>query len=207
LSGRLPDAYFDRIYADSDDPWQFGARWYEQRKYAITVAVLPFRRYRHAFEPGCSVGVLTEALAQRCDRVTATDVSTAALDATYRRLSAARLTDRVHLVRRSLDEPWPAVPFDLVVLSELCYYLEPETLRQVLDREVPRLGRPATLVAAHWRHAVEDYPMSGDQANEIIGQTAGLHRLGGYLDDDVVIDVFDTASAQSVAERTSVPGA
>jgi SAM-dependent methyltransferase len=207
LSGRLPDAYFDKVYADADDPWQLSTRWYEERKYAITVALLPYRRYRHAFEPGCSVGVLTEALLGRCDRVTALDVSTAALDATHRRLAAARLSHRVRLVRGSLDEPWPAEAFDLVVLSELCYYLEPDTLREVLDREVPRLARPATVVAAHWRHAVEDYPISGDEANDIIGQTAGLHRLGGYRDDDVVIDVFDTASPDSVAVRTNVPGA
>ena len=207
MSARLPDAYFDRMYADADDPWSLGTRWYEQRKYAITTAVLPYRRYRHAFEPGCSVGVLTALLTRRCDRVTSTDVSIAALDATHRRLSAAGVADRVRLLRGSFDEPWPDGPFDLVVLSELCYYLQPETLRQVLDREVPRLAPSATVVAAHWRHAVDDYPMSGDTANDVIAQTSGLHRLGGYRDTDVVIDVFDTASAASVAERTAVPGA
>lgn len=206
MSARLPDAYFDRMYADAGDPWELGTRWYEERKYAITMAVLPYRRYRHAFEPGCSVGVLTTLLAQRCDRVTSTDVSGAALDATHRRLAAAEVAERVRLIRGSVDEPWPTGPFDLVVLSELCYYLQPETLRQVLDREVPRLAPSATVVAAHWRHPVDDYPMTGDAANDVIGQTTGLHRLGRYRDDDVVIDVFDTASARSVAARTSVPG-
>ena len=52
-------------------------RWYERRKYAITMAMLPLPRYRHAYEPGCSVGVLTELLAARCDHVTATDVAEA----------------------------------------------------------------------------------------------------------------------------------
>ncbi|KRE28196.1 SAM-dependent methyltransferase [Mycobacterium sp. Soil538] len=195
------------MYDDADDPWSLGTRWYEQRKYAITTAVLPYRRYRHAFEPGCSVGVLTELLAQRCDRITSTDVSVAALDAAHRRLSAARVADRVRLVRGSFDEPWPNGPFDLVVLSELCYYLPPDALRQVLGREVPRLAPSATVVAAHWRHAVDDYPMTGDAANDIIGQTPELHHLGGYRDTDVVIDVFDTADPRSVADRTAVPGA
>ena len=79
-------------------------------------------------------------------------------------------------------------------------------MRQVLDREVPRLAPAATVVAAHWRHPVADYPMTGDAANEVIGQTSGLHHLGGYRDADVVVDVFDTADARSVAARTSVPG-
>ncbi|WP_185975991.1 SAM-dependent methyltransferase [Mycolicibacterium sp. 018/SC-01/001] len=207
MSARLPDDYFDRLYAESDDPWSLGTRWYEDRKYAITMAVLPFRRYRHAFEPGCSVGVLTERLLMRCDRITAIDVSVAALDATNRRLAAARRGGRLDLRRGSVDDPWPAGPFDLVVLSEVCYYLQPDTLRTVLEREIPRLPSPATVVAAHWRHAVADYPMSGDEAAEIITHAAGLHRLGGYRDDDVVIDVFDTATADSVASRTHVPGA
>jgi SAM-dependent methyltransferase len=195
------------MYAEAADPWQLGARWYEERKYAITMALLPYRRYRHAFEPGCSVGVLTERLLQRCDHVTSTDVSVAALDATHRRLTASHTADRVTLMRGSLDQPWPAGHFDLVVLSELCYYLQPSLLRATLDRELPRLARPATVIAAHWRHAVEEYPMTGDQANEIIGATAGLHHVGGYRDADVVIDVFDTASPASVAARNSVPGA
>ena len=43
LTARLPDAYFDRIYAESADPWQLQSRWYERRKYAITLALLPYR--------------------------------------------------------------------------------------------------------------------------------------------------------------------
>ena len=203
MTARLPDDYFDRMYLGSTDPWQLSERWYEQRKFAITVALLPHARYRHAFEPGCSVGVLTELLAGRCDHVTATDVAPAALDAARERLTG----DGVTLLRRSLDEPWPATDFDLIVLSEVGYYLQASTLRAILDREVGRLTRPATIVAAHWRHPVEDYPMTGDQTNAVVAATPGLHRIGGYLDEDVAIEVFDTARRASVAARTGVPGA
>lgn len=204
---RLPDSFFDEMYAGAADPWQLESRWYEQRKYAITTAMLPFSRYRLAFEPGCSVGVLTEELVRRCDHVVSTDVSVAALDAAHRRLVAHGIRDRVTLLRGSLDNPWPTGPFDLVLLSEVCYYLQPATLRQVLDREVSRLAPTATVVAAHWRHAVAEYPMSGDHANDLIGATEGLHHLGGYRDADVVIDVFDNCGGVSVAARTAVPGA
>jgi methylase of polypeptide subunit release factors len=44
--------------------------------------------------------VLTEQLANRCDRVTATDVSVAALDATHRRLVDAGRRDSVTLQGR-----------------------------------------------------------------------------------------------------------
>lgn len=195
------------MYAQAGDPWRLEDRWYERRKYDITAALLPVARYRHAFEPGCSIGVLTQRLVGRCDHVTSTDVSVVALDATSRRLQGAGVRERVTLLRGSLDQPWPTGPFDLVVLSEVCYYLQPARLREVLEREVPRLRPAATVLAAHWRHDVEDYPMNGDEANDIIGAAEGLHHLGGYRDADVVIDVFDTAGALSVAARTAVPGA
>lgn len=207
MTERLSDDYFDRMYAESADPWDLAGRWYERRKYAITMALLPYERYRHAFEPGCSIGVLTQLLTGRCDHVTSTDIAAAALDATHRRLVDAGVRGQVTLLCRSIDKPWPTGPFDLVVLSELCYYLDPRTLRAVLDREVPRLAPASTVIAAHWRHPVDDYPMSGDRATEIVGATPGLHLIGGYRDADVAVDVFDTVSPASVAARTGVPGA
>jgi hypothetical protein len=203
---RVPDDYFDAMYAQSPDPWQLAGRWYEQRKYAMTMAMLPRPRYRHAYEPGCSVGVLTEMLSRRCDHVTATDVATTALEATAERLARAGLSDRVTLERRSLDSCWPTDGFDLVVLSEVAYYLDAESLREVLDRECPRLATGATLIAAHWRHPVDDYPMTGDEANFVIAATIDLQTVAHYSDGDVVIDVFVNGQAQSVAAETGVPG-
>ena len=207
MTGRLPDRFFDDIYAGARDPWGFEERWYEQRKYAITMAMLPRPRYRHAFEPGCSVGVLTGMLSQRCDRVTATDVASVALDSARERLARNDMLDGVTLLRASLDAPWPGPDVDLVVLSEVAYYLDASSLRAVLTRECPRLGQGATLIAAHWRHLVDDYPLTGDEANEIVGQTPGLHLQARYVDDDVVIGLFSIGPTPSVAADTDVPGA
>ena len=67
----LDTGYFDQMYAAAPDPWGLSTRWYEARKYALTLALLPEPRYRDAFEPGCSVGVLTGMLAARCGQVLA----------------------------------------------------------------------------------------------------------------------------------------
>ena len=75
---------------------------------------------------------------------------------TDRRLRAAGRRDPVNLVQRSLDQPWPTGGFDPIVLSEVGYYLRADTLRAVLDRERPRLADGASIVAAHWRHPVDD---------------------------------------------------
>jgi SAM-dependent methyltransferase len=206
VTGRLPDGYFDEMYAAARDPWRLEERWYDQRKYAITMAMLPRPRYRHAFEPGCSVGVLTALLSQRCDRVTATDVAAEALASARGRLAASGRSEAVTLLRSSVDAPWPA-DVDLVVLSEVGYYLDGPSLRSVLTRECPRLGQGATLIAAHWRHRVDDYPLTGDEANNIVAQAPGLHRQAHYLDDDVDIGLFSVGATPSVAADTDVPGA
>ena len=207
MSARLSDAYFDRLYAGADDPWQLSTRWYEQRKYAITLALLPDRRYRHAFEPGCSIGTLTELLVQHCDHITAVDVAAAALRCSDSRLRKAGCRNRVTLAQSSLDEAWPPGPFDLLVLSEVAYYLEADLLAALLRREITRLQPGAAVVAAHWRHPVADYPLSGDAANAVIAATQGLKSLGSYRDRDVIIEVFDTGDGRSVAARDGVPGA
>ncbi len=207
MSWRLPDQYFTDMYAKTSDPWQLSERWYEQRKYALTVAMLPQPQYRHAFEPGCSVGVLTEQLTHRCEHVTATDVAAAALDTARARLERAARGDRVTLLRSSLDSDWPATEFDLIVLSEVAYYLSADALRAVLDRECQRLRTGTTIIASHWRHRVADYPLSGDQANAAIADTDDVNQLAAYLDDDVVITAFVKGPVQSVAARSEVPGA
>src|SRR5258705_7475042 len=163
------------------------------------MAMSPRPRYRHAYEPGCSVGVLTELLTARCDHITATDVAATALETTAERLKQGGRSEQITLDRRSLDSGWPAGVFDLVVLSEVAYYLDGESLRAVLDRECPRLATGATVIAAHWRHAVEDYPLTGDEANFVIAGTTGLQAVAHYSDDDVVIDAFTNGDAQSVA--------
>ena len=80
-----PPAYFDAMYEAAADPWGFEDRWYEQRKRAVSLALLPAVRYRSAFEPGCSIGVLTRMLAGRCDAVLSCDVAAAAVRAAARR--------------------------------------------------------------------------------------------------------------------------
>jgi hypothetical protein len=63
-----------------------------------------------------------------------------------------------------------------VVLSEMAYYLNADLLGEVLRRESERWAPGATVVAAHWRHEVDDYPISGDEANDVIAATPGLTR-------------------------------
>jgi SAM-dependent methyltransferase len=194
--GTLGAAYFDAMYQAAPDPWGFESRWYEQRKYAISLAQLPLRRYRRAFEPGCSVGVLTEMLARRCDRVLACDVAAAAVRAAAKRTQAA---PHVLVEQRALPGQWPTGSFDLIVFSEMLYYFGDRDLRAVLDRAVRALQPDGTLLAVHWRHPVADYPRSGDDVHRVLGAQPGLARLVRHAEQDFLAEIFVRTDGRPVS--------
>jgi hypothetical protein len=196
----LPRDYFDDLYARSTDPWSFTERWYEERKRALTLALLPDRHYTAVYEPGCSIGVLTEQLADRCDRLLASDIAPAAVDAARQRVAAR---DNVTVIAAALPHEWPTGHFDLVVLSELGYYFSSNDAADLASRA---FASAATVVAVHWRHVVVDYPISGDEVHEVLSdgaRAAGHEAVAQYLDDDVVAAVWST-DPRSVAARTGV---
>ncbi len=161
----LGTGYFDQMYAAADDPWGLATRWYETRKYALTMALLPDPHYQDAFEPGCSVGVLTGMLASRCGQLLAWDASHAAV-----RAAAARTAGlpNVCVRRGAIPGDWPAGQFDLIVFSEVLYYFSGRELDRVLDRGITSLRPGGSLLAVHWRHPVADYPRSGDDVHQVL---------------------------------------
>lgn len=196
-----PD-YFDRMYAGSADPWELASRWYEQRKYALTLAMLTARRYGDGFEPGCSVGVLTGRLAARCDRLLACDGSAAAVSAAARRNAGL---PGVRVEQRSLPAQWPPGRYDLIVLSELLYYFGDADLAAVLRLSAAALRPGGTLIAVHWRHPVPEYPRTGDQVHGALRCHPGLARLAAYEDADFLAEAF-TAGAGPPASVAAASG-
>ncbi|MCX4098583.1 class I SAM-dependent DNA methyltransferase [Nocardia sp. alder85J] len=201
----MPDEYFRDLYAHDSDPWKFATRWYEERKRALTLAALPHRRYRCAFEPGCGIGILTGELLTRCDRVIATDIAGTALRTAADRLTGQRQPGggTVELRHWGLGDDWPATHFDLIVLSEVCYYLDDDGLRAVLDAAVAHLDPDGSLVCVHWRREVPEYLSTGDRVHALLATHPGLAAVARFRDDDFLLDVHTPAGdgRRSVAER------
>ena len=198
----LGAGYFDAIYDRADDPWGFTSRWYEERKRAVTLASLPQKHYRSALEVGCSIGVLTEQLAARCDDLLAVDVSAAAVQRASDRV-ASEPGVRVELA--DVASVFPEGPFDLVLLSEVGYYFEPDVLERVLADTAASLAVGGTVVLCHWRHGVADYALRGDEVHELAAAAfAGTFtRLARHEEEDFVLDVY-SPDARSVAGRTGL---
>jgi hypothetical protein len=180
-------SYFEEMYASDPDPWNFATSAYEQRKYLLTMASLPRSRYRSAFEPGCSIGVLTEMLAARCDRLLATDVIAVARENARRRLATR---PNVRVEDRAIPGDWPVDEFDLIVLSEIAYYFSETDLTEIVARVVASTEPGAHVVGVHWRSET-NYPLSGDHAHMLIGRNARLENVVHHLEEEFVLDVWE----------------
>ncbi len=183
----IPIGHFEQRYADNLDPWGFTSRWYEARKYALTLAALPRRRYHRAFEPGCSIGVLTAALAARCDSLLAADGVDAALDQARLRVGSLAHVEVAKLV---LPRQWPDGPWDLVVLSEIAYYFDAGDLGHLLDRAADTTALGATVIAVHWRGET-DYPMPGDAVHQVIDSHPAFEHRSGFYERSFRLDVYE----------------
>ena len=191
MSGRtLSSGHFQELYDKSPDPYGFTTRWYERRKYAISLAMLPWARYRSGFEPGCSVGELTARLAPRCETLLSCDGAAAAVATAKTRTAEF---PQVTVEQRTMPGDWPqaaAGPFDLIVLSELLYYFSDEDLARTVDAAVATLAPGGTLLAVHWRRPVAFHPQTGDEAHAALAARPELTLRADHQEPDFLAQVY-----------------
>ena len=188
MNERLGREYFEGLYAESEDPWNFEASEYEQIKYARTMAVLGDRTFGRALEAGASIGVFTEMLADRCEKLLAVDVSERAVAVARRRLSGQ---ENVRIERRTLPEEMPDGPFDLIVASEVLYYFPREEMLTVLQGFERELAPGGILLAVHWRRKTETYPLQGDEVHDLLVEHTRLVNRETMIEPDYRLDLFE----------------
>ncbi len=188
----LPPEYFDQVYQANRDPWGFESSPYEREKYAATLAALPRAHYPEAFEIGCSLGVLTAQLAQRCSHLLAVDVSEAALAQARQRCASL---PHVAVQRMQVPVELPEKPFDLILMSEVGYYWSAADLALATDRLIDRLLPDGQLLLVHWTPPVHDYPLTGDDVHEHFLAKAGddgpLRHLAGQRHETYRLDLLE----------------
>lgn len=186
-------AYFEEIY-QAPDPFQYRDRWYEARKRALTLACLSRQRYRNGWELGCSNGVLTCELAARCDALLATDLSPAAL--TQAEVST-RAYANVRLEQASHPDQWPAGQFDLIVVSEVGYYLAPQDVVTMASKLRASLADDGLLLACHWLHPFDEALTPATDVHRSFAR--GLEEAFCYRDADLLLQGW-SAGPTSVAQ-------
>ncbi len=189
--------YFADLYRADADPWGFDTRWYEHRKYDLTLAALPRRRYRCGLEPGCANGALTERLAPRCDRLDAFDFVPGAV---ARARSRLRHLTNVRVHEAAFPEYWPNGSGDLLVWSEVGYYLTDAGLG-VAAAGVRRWLEPGgTLVAVHYTGAT-DYPRTARAVHGWIDTFPFLHPITRVDDEQFQLRLWTRGPGYAEADH------
>lgn len=183
--------YFEELYEKSADPWRLAENDYELRKFEITAACLPRRRYANAFEPGCSIGVLTQLLASRCDQILSMDQVPRAVLLARERIDDASVTIR----SGSVPADWPEQSFDLIVISEVLYFLHAADRKQVNRRSLKSLTNDGHLVLVHWRHRFEEAQCTGDEAHAEVASTPAWKQVVTHVEADFRLDIFTHAGS------------
>ncbi len=167
--------FFEAMFESSVDPWNFAADPYEQARYDRVLQALGPGPYRRAYEPGCSVGVLTEKLAGICEHVHACDISPSAVAAAQQRCT---LLPGVTVMRGSLRDRVCYQEYDLIVLSEIGYYFEAAEWRTLLNEVVDQMQPGATLLLSHWLGHSTDHVSIGDEVHDRVVNDSLQHELG-----------------------------
>jgi SAM-dependent methyltransferase len=191
IADRQSQAFFEARYQASNDPWQFASSTYELRRYKATLDALSRPRYRRGYEPGCSVGVLTAALAGRVEHLIATDFAMTAVASATERCREFR---NVEIYHRDVADGAPAAPLDLIVFSELGYYFSVDQLTTIVRQMAGHLAPGGEFVAVHWLGVSPDHLLHGDEVHAVLRESLPLEWFGGSRHAGFRIDSWRRAS-------------
>jgi len=171
MTDSRPPGHFQKLYRSNPDPWGFQSSSYEQEKYRNTVHTLGNRRFESGLEVGCSIGILTRMLAPSCDRLLGIDIVEEPLSD-----ARSRCADQPHVrfARIRVPAEWPANRFDLIVFSEVLYFLSAADIA-LCGRHVSDTILPGGLVLlVNWLGRTDD-PSPADAAPDSFIEATKSH--------------------------------
>ena len=131
------------LYAGGDDPWGFRTSVYEQAKFQATRDALVQPAYASALELGCGNGEFARHIAPLCAAYTGIDAVGSALDAARRAVPEGRFEQAY------LPCELPSGPHDLILLSEVLYFLDLPGIA-ALGGQIARRWPAAEVITVNW---------------------------------------------------------
>jgi SAM-dependent methyltransferase len=181
-------AAFEARYRADADPWATLTDPGERAKAAATLAACGDGPFAAVCDLGAGLGVLAAALAPRARALLAFDAAPTAVAAAAERLAPWPAAEaRVAL----LPDDLPGGVFDLVVASEILYYLPDAGFAATLawlDRALAPGGR---LVAVHWTGTAPDLCRSADAVHAALAQRPRLVRVAATRAPTYRLDVME----------------
>ncbi|WP_185984785.1 bifunctional PIG-L family deacetylase/class I SAM-dependent methyltransferase [Aureimonas mangrovi] len=205
LPGTGPGAeHFAELYAEGGDPWHVRSSAYELEKREAAVNLLGERRYPRMLEAGCGEGHLTAALLQA--GITAQAIGFDREPLIVDRANAMGWGSSARFVTGTMPDAMPAGGYDLIVFSEVLYFLGEAELTQ-LAAQVRDLLNPGGSVLAVCYRGRTDTPLSGRDALDFFAAALGdefvteaVHETRDYRMELLELRPAPDAGPESVAE-------
>jgi predicted TPR repeat methyltransferase len=179
---------FDDRYREQGDPWGYESSGYERAKYRQTLAACGPGPIDSALELGGSIGVFTTMLAPRCRTLTSIDFAPTAVSEARGRL---RSHPNAHALLGTIPDAIPAGPFDLVVASEILYYLDDGALEATLDAVAGATQPGARVVAVHWRTPGPERPKDANGVHRALRACSWLRSVRNVQYPDYLLDLLE----------------
>jgi 2-polyprenyl-3-methyl-5-hydroxy-6-metoxy-1,4-benzoquinol methylase len=159
------------------DRWSYETSPYERERFAAVLKGIGPGPHERVLEVGCSEGVFTRALAadDRVGTVTAADVSPRALETARRRCEGQ---SNVSFVSGSIVNAAPPGPFDLIICSEVLYYVGGR--RAAVARELAQRLAPGGIMVLEHVHPESGRlhaPFIHSAGLEVLERTVVRHAL------------------------------
>ncbi|MEO8692367.1 MAG: trifunctional glycosyltransferase/class I SAM-dependent methyltransferase/polysaccharide deacetylase [Acidimicrobiales bacterium] len=194
-------AFWESIF-DVPDPWGYTNN-YEQLKYTQTLSLIEGMRIDRALELACAEGHFTMRLAPHVGHLVAADISATALER-----AALRCVDHTNVEYQQLDLRNGALPqdLDLIMCSEVLYYLEPQEVSDLAGRIRDALRPDGVLVMAHAQVLTDQttdtgfdwgHPYGAKGLGEIFAGTSGLRFCRELRSDLYRIQLFERTDPES----------
>lgn len=188
MNHHMTAADFEQRYREDPDPWCYADSPYEHAKYEATLEACGPGPFASALELGGSIGVFTEMLAPRCETLITIDASSTAVAMARRRL--ARLPG-IEVIRGAIPDAIPEREYDLVVTSEILYYLTAQGLERTLALIGARLITGGRLVAVHWRPAGPERPLTAAEVHARLSTDPWLASVRSEQAAVYLLDVLE----------------
>lgn len=160
----LNKTYFDNLYSNNKDPWNFTESDYEHRKYERIDHLINGYHYEKALELGCSIGIQSRYFAKHCSSLLAVDISNSAIE------TAKELNPDLHGVtfkQMDITEIFPNDVYNFISMCELGYFLSPPVLASTFNRIRENLSMNGHFLMVHWTSFVREFPMSGKEVHKV----------------------------------------
>lgn len=180
---------FEKKFLDDPDPWNYANSPFEAYKRRILRQACGSRSFGRGLELACANGETSKVLSSLCLKLLALDGSPTVVAEANRR---TKHLPNVTVAVANLPDDLPRQQFDLIIASEIFYYLRPLPLLRLMNGLYQNLAPSGRIVClhhvidfddaatrpAHAQHMADDY--FGSRCSIVLKQSHGRFAVSCF---------------------------